>query len=65
MAGLTLGGGIGWVMRKYGLTIDQLLSLDGVTAAGELVQASENENGHLIWGRRGAGGGSVDKHRGG
>ena len=41
VAGLTLGGGIGWLMRKYGLTIDQLLSVDLVTADGEFVKASE------------------------
>lgn len=56
MAGLTLGGGIGWLMRKYGLTIDQLLSVDLVTAGGELVRASSEENPELFWGVRGAGG---------
>ncbi len=56
MAGLTLGGGIGWVMRKYGLTIDQLLSVDVVTADGELVRASEDQNVDLFWGVRGGGG---------
>jgi FAD/FMN-containing dehydrogenase len=56
VAGLTLGGGIGWVMRKHGLTIDQLLSVDMVTADGELVKASENENADLFWGVRGGGG---------
>jgi UDP-N-acetylenolpyruvoylglucosamine reductase len=56
LAGLTLGGGIGWLMRKYGLTIDQLLSVDLVTAAGELVKASETENADLFWGVRGGGG---------
>jgi hypothetical protein len=56
LAGLTLGGGIGWLMRKYGLTIDQLLSVDLVTADGELVKASATENGDLFWGVRGAGG---------
>ena len=56
MAGLTLGGGIGWLMRKYGLTIDQLLSVDVVTADGELVKASEDENRDLFWGIRGGGG---------
>jgi FAD/FMN-containing dehydrogenase len=55
LAGLTLGGGIGWLMRKYGLTIDQLLSVDMVTAHGELVKASETENPDLFWGIRGAG----------
>src|SRR5262249_56148888 len=56
LAGLTLGGGIGWLMRKYGLTIDQLLSVDVVTADGELVKASESENADLFWGIRGGGG---------
>ena len=51
LAGLTLGGGIGWLERKYGLTIDQLLSVDLVTAEGELVRASEEENADLFWGR--------------
>lgn len=55
MAGLTLGGGIGWLMRKYGLTIDQLLSIDMITAEGELVKASADENPELFWGVRGAG----------
>jgi FAD binding domain/Berberine and berberine like len=56
LAGLTLGGGIGWLERKYGLTIDQLLSVDLVTADGELVKASETENADLFWGVRGGGG---------
>jgi FAD/FMN-containing dehydrogenase len=56
LSGLTLGGGIGWLMRKYGLTIDQLLSVDMVTAEGELVKASETENADLFWGVRGGGG---------
>jgi hypothetical protein len=55
LAGLTLGGGIGWLMRKYGLTIDQLLSVDLVTADGEFVKASPKENPELFWGVRGAG----------
>ena len=55
LAGLTLGGGIGWLMRKYGLTIDQLLSVELVTADGELVTASESENPDLFWAVRGAG----------
>ena len=55
VAGLTLGGGIGWIMRKHGLTIDQLLSVDVVTASGELVRASGDENPDLFWGVRGAG----------
>ena len=56
VAGLTLGGGIGWLMRKYGLTIDQLLAVDMVTADGEFVKASEGENADLFWGVRGGGG---------
>jgi hypothetical protein len=55
MAGLTLGGGIGWLQRKYGLTVDQLLSVDLVTAGGELVRASAEENADLFWGICGAG----------
>ncbi len=56
LAGLTLGGGIGWLMRKFGLTIDQLLSVEMVTAGGEVVRASEDENADLFWGLRGGGG---------
>ena len=56
LSGLTLGGGIGWLMRKHGLTIDQLLSVDLVTAEGEFVKASERENADLFWGVRGGGG---------
>jgi FAD/FMN-containing dehydrogenase len=56
VAGLTLGGGLGWLMRKYGLTIDQLLSVDVVTAGGEFVKASAGENADLFWGVRGGGG---------
>ncbi|KOX21189.1 FAD-linked oxidase [Saccharothrix sp. NRRL B-16348] len=56
VAGLTLGGGIGWMMRKYGLTIDALLSVDVVTADGGFVRAAENHNADLFWGIRGGGG---------
>jgi FAD/FMN-containing dehydrogenase len=56
LAGLTLGGGIGWLTRKYGLTIDQLLAADVVTAEGELVRAGNDENADLFWGLRGGGG---------
>lgn len=56
VAGLTLGGGIGWIMRKHGLSIDQLISVDLVTADGELVRASAEENEDLFWGVRGGGG---------
>ncbi len=56
LAGLTLGGGIGWQQRKHGLSIDNLLSVDLVTADGEFVTASETENADLFWGVRGGGG---------
>jgi len=56
LAGLTLGGGIGWLMRKFGLTIDQLESVEMVTAEGEVVHASDDENADLFWGLRGGGG---------
>jgi FAD/FMN-containing dehydrogenase len=56
VAGLTLGGGIGWLHRKHGLTIDQLVSVDLITAKGEFVKASETENADLFWGLRGGGG---------
>src|SRR5262245_48247673 len=56
VAGLTLGGGFGWISRKYGLTIDNVLSATVVTAGGEKVTASENENADLFWAIRGGGG---------
>jgi FAD binding domain/Berberine and berberine like len=56
LSGLTLGGGINWLMRKYGLTIDQLLSVDLITAEGEFIKASASENPELFWGLRGGGG---------
>jgi hypothetical protein len=56
VAGLTLGGGIGWVMRKYGLSIDQLSSVEVITAEGERVRANQAENADLFWGVRGGGG---------
>jgi FAD/FMN-containing dehydrogenase len=56
LAGLTLGGGIGHTMRRYGLTIDSLRSVDLITADGRFVKASETENPGLFWGVRGGGG---------
>ncbi len=56
IAGLTLGGGIGYLSRKHGLSIDNLLSVDMVLADGSFVQASEEENADLFWAVRGGGG---------
>ncbi|MCF6156416.1 MAG: FAD-binding oxidoreductase [Candidatus Brocadia sp.] len=56
VAGLTLGGGFGWLTRKYGLSIDNLLSADVITAEGKLVRANAQENPDLFWAIRGGGG---------
>lgn len=55
IAGLTLGGGMGWLMGAYGLTIDNLLAVELVTAEGELLRASADEHPDLFWALRGAG----------
>ncbi|NNF57424.1 MAG: FAD-binding oxidoreductase [Rhodothermaceae bacterium] len=56
IAGLTLGGGFGWLSRKYGMTIDNLLAVDIVTPDGQLLRASEHEHPDLFWAIRGGGG---------
>jgi FAD/FMN-containing dehydrogenase len=56
LGGITLGGGIGWLVRKHGLTIDSLVAAEVVTADGQVLIASEDENADLFWAIRGGGG---------
>ncbi|MGB8994493.1 MAG: FAD-binding protein [Pseudonocardiaceae bacterium] len=56
IAGLTLGGGLGWLRRKHGLSSDNLISVDVATADGQLITASEEQNRDLFWGVQGGGG---------
>ena len=56
VAGLTLGGGFGWLTRKHGMTVDNLVSLDVVTADGRKLRANDKDNADLFWALRGGGG---------
>ena len=56
VSGLTLGGGLGWLVRKHGLALDNLLEADVITADGRLLIASSSQNEDLFWGIRGGGG---------
>ena len=63
IAGLTLGGGLGWLIGKHGLAVDNLRSVDLVTADGRVLRASEDENADLFWAVRGGGGISESQRR--
>jgi FAD/FMN-containing dehydrogenase len=56
IAGLTLGGGLGWLMAKHGLAMDNLVSAEVVIASGEILRTSKDENADLFWGLKGGGG---------
>jgi len=56
IAGLTLGGGFGWLTRKYGMTVDNLISVELITTEGKKLRASQTENADLFWAIRGGGG---------
>ena len=56
IAGLTLGGGVGWLVRKHGLTVDNVLSFELVTANGDVLTVSADEHPYLFWALRGGGG---------
>jgi FAD/FMN-containing dehydrogenase len=56
IAGLTLGGGLGWLMGKYGLAVDNLIAAEVVTADGQVLRANNSEHSDLFWGLRGGGG---------
>jgi FAD/FMN-containing dehydrogenase len=56
IAGLTLGGGLGWLMAKHGLAMDNLVSAEVVTASGDILRTSKDENADLFWGLQGGGG---------
>jgi FAD/FMN-containing dehydrogenase len=56
IAGLTLGGGLGWLMAKHGLAMDNLVSAEIVTASGDILRTSKDENADLFWGLQGGGG---------
>jgi FAD/FMN-containing dehydrogenase len=56
VVGYTLGGGMGWLARKYGLAADSVISIELVTAGGEIIQASQEQSSDLFWGLRGGGG---------